>query len=94
MRTSIATALFLATVGAMSFGGSSASQAQEYPWCAQYGGRAGGGGTNCGFVSYRQCMAAISGNGGYCTQNLFYRGGGERQRIRSGYRVYPYQDRY
>lgn len=27
------------------------------PWCAQYGG--GGGGTNCGFYSFQQCMAAV-----------------------------------
>ena len=29
------------------------------PWCAQYSGM--GGGTNCGFYSFQQCMAAISG---------------------------------
>lgn len=49
------------------------AHAQEYPWCAQYGGR--NGGRNCGFASYRQCMAAISGNGGFCERNLFFRGG-------------------
>jgi hypothetical protein len=42
-----------------------------YPWCAQYGGRSGGG-TNCGFTTYAQCMAAISGNGGSCQMNPFY----------------------
>jgi hypothetical protein len=53
------------------------------PWCAQYGG--GGGGTNCGFYSFQQCMAAISGNGGFCTQNQFenpYWGGRARSRQR------------
>jgi hypothetical protein len=53
------------------------------PWCAQYGG--GGGGTNCGFYSFQQCMAAISGNGGFCTQNQFenpYWGGRARRRER------------
>ena len=44
-----------------------------YPWCAQYGGR-GGGGRNCGFWTYEQCMAAIWGNGGYCEANAMYRG--------------------
>jgi Protein of unknown function (DUF3551) len=34
-------------------------------WCARYGG---GGGTNCGFHSYEQCQAAVSGTGGFCTQ--------------------------
>jgi hypothetical protein len=53
------------------------------PWCAQYSG--GGGGTNCGFYSFQQCMAAISGNGGFCTQNQFenpYWGGRARRRER------------
>jgi hypothetical protein len=33
-------------------------------WCAQY--NYGGGATNCGFRTYWQCRAAISGNGGAC----------------------------
>ena len=44
--------------------------AQAAPWCAHYGGR-GGGGTNCGFYSFQQCMAAVSGTGGFCTRNQF-----------------------
>jgi hypothetical protein len=45
--------------------------AQAAPWCAQYGGGGQGGGTNCGFYSFQQCMAALWGNGGFCTQNQF-----------------------
>jgi hypothetical protein len=46
-----------------------------YPWCAQYaGGGFSGGGRNCGFWTYGQCMAAISGNGGFCEANAMYRG--------------------
>lgn len=41
-----------------------------YPWCANYGGR--GGATNCGFSTFQQCMQAVSGTGGMCTQNTFY----------------------
>ncbi len=37
----------------------------EYPWCAQYGG-IGDGGRNCGFTTYAQCMATVSGIGGGC----------------------------
>jgi hypothetical protein len=48
-----------------------AEAATEYPWCAQYG-RWGGGGRNCGFTSYRQCMATVSGIGGFCVRNEFY----------------------
>ncbi len=49
-----------------------------YPWCAVYGGR-GGGGTNCGFSTWQQCMATVSGIGGLCEPNQFYnpRGGSE-----------------
>ena len=50
------------------------AQAVEYPWCAQYGGRGGDGGRNCGFVSFEQCMATVSGIGGFCERNLFYKG--------------------
>ena len=50
-----------------------AGQAQTYPWCAQYG-MWGGGGRNCGFVSYGQCMATVRGIGGYCERNSFYAG--------------------
>jgi hypothetical protein len=57
-----------------------------YPWCAHYSGRGMGGAPSCGFVSYRQCMATISGMGGYCAENPFYtpppRAGREYLRVR------------
>jgi hypothetical protein len=37
-------------------------------WCANYGT---GPGMNCGFYSYQQCMATISGIGGSCQPNPF-----------------------
>ena len=40
-----------------------------YPWCGQYARE----GRNCGFSTYDQCRAAISGNGGYCIENPMYR---------------------
>jgi len=43
-----------------------------YPWCAQYGGWDGGG-RNCGFSTYAQCRATVSGAGGYCEVNPMYR---------------------
>ena len=49
-------------------GGSECSRAElTYPWCAQYagGGDGGGGARNCGFWTYEQCMATVSGIGGY-----------------------------
>ena len=41
-------------------------------WCAQYSGGRGGGGTNCGFFTWNQCMATVSGVGGFCVPNQFY----------------------
>jgi hypothetical protein len=40
-----------------------------YPWCAEYSR----GGRNCGFTTLEQCRAALSGNGGSCQTNTFYR---------------------
>jgi len=42
-----------------------------YPWCANYGGRFGGA-SNCGFSTWNQCMATVSGIGGFCARNQFY----------------------
>ena len=40
--------------------------------CGQDGGR--GGATNCYFVSWQQCGAAVSGTGGFCRPNQFHTG--------------------
>ena len=48
------------------------AEAEIYrPWCAQYYGF-GGGGTNCGFISYEQCMMTAFGAGAWCVQNPWY----------------------
>jgi hypothetical protein len=49
------------------------AEAQNYPWCAYYGGGEEGGGTNCGFVSFEQCMETVRGIGGFCDRNTQYR---------------------
>lgn len=41
--------------------------AREPAWCAVYRS----GGTNCGFHTHEQCMAALSGMGGFCNRNPF-----------------------
>ena len=48
------------------------AHAQNYPQCAIYSGGAAGGGTNCGFVSYEQCMATASGLGSFCYRDTQY----------------------
>ena len=57
-------------LGVLSIG--NRAQAQNYPWCAQYSGRALGGAMNCGFVSFEQCMATVTGIGGFCVRNTLY----------------------
>jgi len=47
------------------------AQAQNYPWCAIYGGF---GSRNCGFSSFDQCMQSVRGAGGNCMQNTEYHG--------------------
>jgi hypothetical protein len=87
MRTLVIFGLAVAAMGAATLAASSPGHAQEYPWCAEYGGR-GGGGTNCGFVSYQQCRAALSGNGGFCSRNRFFRGAYQGPRVRPDRRDY------
>ena len=48
-----------------------------YPWCAQYGDRDGA--RNCGFQTWDQCRAALSGNGGYCLENPMYQPAASRR---------------
>jgi Protein of unknown function (DUF3551) len=54
-------------VGIIDFG--NRAVAQNYPWCAQYSGN---GVMNCGFTTFQQCLAEVSGVGGFCTQNSTY----------------------
>jgi hypothetical protein len=45
--------------------------AQTYPWCADMANS--GGGTNCGFATFEQCLAASRGTGGSCRENAEYK---------------------
>jgi hypothetical protein len=54
----------------------SPGQAREYPWCARYDWTT----RNCGFVSFQQCLATISGIGGRCEPNPFYKAPPPRKR--------------
>ncbi|HEX3939501.1 MAG TPA: DUF3551 domain-containing protein [Xanthobacteraceae bacterium] len=66
------TLIFLAVAIAGAATLAAPAQAQNYPWCAQYGGSSGSP-TNCGFSTYRQCQEDISGIGGFCVRNNTYR---------------------
>jgi hypothetical protein len=61
------------------------ADAQNYPWCARYA--KGGDGQNCGFTTFDQCMANVSGIGGYCARNtLFVPPAGPRPRYQPRHR--------
>jgi hypothetical protein len=40
------------------------AKAQSYPWCAYYTKE--GDATNCGFVTFEQCLATLRRSGGSC----------------------------
>ena len=72
----------LALAGAFGLASSPASQlatpAEAGPlgprFCAQYRG----GGENCGFYTFNQCLASISGVGGFCIVAPIQTAGGRR----------------
>jgi hypothetical protein len=69
IRTRLATiaGLFgLALAGGLAAGVSPASA--QGAWCAEQGGR--NSYTNCGYYTYEQCRAVVSGVGGFCRQNF------------------------
>lgn len=68
MRPLLSALVILTGMGAFA----SYAAAQNYPWCAQYSGGGSGGGENCGFSTYQQCMADVSGIGGFCQLNNTY----------------------
>jgi hypothetical protein len=65
-RWSVIVAVMLA---AATFG--SRAEAQNYPWCAVYGGDMDGA-RNCGFTTRDQCTVTVSGIGGFCEPNNLY----------------------
>jgi len=64
----------LVALTAMTQTPASALPYDPYPWCANYESR-GFGGSNCGFSTWNQCMATVSGIGGFCVPNQFYNPG-------------------
>ncbi len=67
MRKLVLAGIFGAALPFLSMAPAEA-QAREYPWCARYDWTT----SNCGFVSFQQCLATIQGIGGRCEQNPRY----------------------
>jgi len=82
LATIILATAILATIAVPTMTGSVARAEVIYPWCAYYGGRGGLSATNCGFTSWAQCMATVSGIGGYCGFNPSYQEAAARARRR------------
>ena len=76
MRTITIVGLF---VVAMLSGGTGSAKAERYwPWCARYGWS-----TVCSFATFQQCVASVSGAGGFCQQNVLPPPIGETRVIRA-----------
>ena len=60
--------LFILTIFAAIYVAERAD-ARNGGWCAYY--NMGGGATNCGFATFQQCMAAVSGIGGSCSPSPY-----------------------
>jgi hypothetical protein len=71
--------ILAALVALIVAGGAERASAAEYPWCAELKDRDGSS-TNCGFTSFGQCMATVSGVGGFCRENPLYYAGADRER--------------
>lgn len=77
----IATLVILTLLATPTISATTAARAEvQYPWCAEY--RAPIGATNCGFMTYQQCLDTISGVGGICIRNAAYRPPAKRNRSR------------
>jgi hypothetical protein len=63
--------VFIFGVYVALFGIWTSAEAQNYPWCAIYGGFDDGG-TNCGFTTLQQCMDTARGMGSLCQPNTQY----------------------
>jgi hypothetical protein len=61
-------ALFAVALFAATAATGTSAKAQDYPWCANYTK----GSTSCSFVTFEQCMADVSGIGGFCERNTMY----------------------
>jgi hypothetical protein len=78
MRKLCSVLFALAALAAPTVFTPSLGHADPYAGCAAYGSGRNGGGRNCGFVTYQQCMETARGSGGFCEHNLFYTGAPER----------------
>jgi hypothetical protein len=58
-------AAFAVTAAILSLTHDAGAQGTYYPWCSRYNAYT----YNCGFKTWQQCQANISGMGGICYEN-------------------------
>jgi hypothetical protein len=69
----LVTAMLLVAAALFSQTAASAQSAKQYPWCAIYYRMGSSGTPSCYFDAREQCMETISGLGGHCIENQYYR---------------------
>jgi hypothetical protein len=62
-----------------------ATQADAHPSATRFCALYKGGAENCGFYTFNQCLAALSGNGGICTMAPYQ---GDVIRVHTPYGTY------
>ena len=72
---------------ALAATGPLATQADAHPSATRFCALYKGGAENCGFYTFNQCLAALSGNGGICTMAPYQ---GDIIRVHTPYG--PYRD--
>jgi hypothetical protein len=80
VRPALLAVVAAAGIAFTAAGPAGAQSAYDYPWCSVRYGLSGA--RTCYFATYGQCMATISGIGGTCERNLWYRGRPARSRRR------------
>ena len=79
----------LALVGALGLAlvatGQATTQADASPSATRFCAKYKGGAENCGFYSFRQCLAALAGNGGICQEAPYQ---GDIIRVRTPHGTY------
>jgi Protein of unknown function (DUF3551) len=82
--------VFLLGISVGIVGVGNRAEAQNYPWCAYYSDGGDGGGTNCGFTTFQQCLDTVSGIGGFCDRNTQYQPPPGPHPLNRVQRRYPY----
>ncbi len=77
LRPALLAAVVAAGLASAAAAPAHAQTPYDYPWYSVRYGLSGA--TTCYFSTYSQCMATISGIGGYCEHNPWYRGRPERR---------------